>query len=259
MANEFTSDGQYIFINTPYAEAYIPEEVIDSTTTEDDDDSITASKIAYSTGDSFVCIGVFYMKFFDSDENIAEKRLQGQFRTLNYPNRIETYPSDEERNKVLEINGQIDKFRILKYYEQDILMAAASKKSYINTEMYTKMVMSGKLPKSLSYDDLYFSWLKSFDINGINPGIPPVLMQAIIAKMTRLKDDVMTQYRFEAGKRKVDPYGYRMLSMNQVSAYSSAMSSMAFERFGEKLTTSIIMTKEGIKQEPSPIEKLITI
>ena len=127
-------------------------------------------------------------------------------------------------------------------------MEAKSKRSYINTEMFTKLVMAGKLPSSLTYDDLYFSWLRCFQINDISTGIPPVLQQGIISEMARNPDNPAEQFRKIAGKQKVDPHGYQMFSMNQVSAYSSVMSSMSFERYAEKLTTSLIMTKEGIEQ-----------
>ena len=252
MANEFNSDGQYIFINKEYAEAYIPAEIM---LTKNEDPK--PSTIAYDTGDYVVCVGIFYMRFFDSD---TEERDSVPVRTLCYPNKIEMHPTSGTYDPVkLIINGVEDKYYIYKFYKGDILMEAASMKSYLNTEMITKLVMSGKMPKSLTYDDLYFTWLKCFQINGLSTGIPPALMQAIIAKMCRDPMDVMKQFRLTAGAKKVDPRGYQMLSMNQVSAYSSVMSSMAFERFAEKLTTSLNMIKEGTPQEPSPIEKLITI
>lgn len=254
MAIELYNDGKYIFINTESAEAYIPDEIFDKPT-----DDPTNSSLAFDTGESVTTIGIFYMRFFDTDEITPDTRNKIKVCTLSYPNKIETRPTGGMTKMSLSINGQTDIYRVYRYNHGDILMEAASKKSYLNTEMFTKLVMSGKIPKSLSYDEIYLNWLKSFQINGINPGIPPVLMQAIIAKMCRSSADISKQFRMIAGKTKVDPHEYTMLSMNQVSAYSSVMSSMAFERFSEKLTTSLIMTKEGIPQEPSPIEKLITI
>ena len=252
MANEFISDDHYIFINSEYAEVYIPDDVMLKNNKEP-----TSSTVAYDVGEFVVCVGIFYIRFFESD---TQDRDSVPVRTLCYPNKIEMHPTSGTSKPVeLTINGETDKYRIYKFYKGDILMEASSMKSYLNTEMITKMVMSGKMPKSLTYDDLYFSWLDCFRINGLSTGIPPALMQAIIAKMCRDPNDVTKQYRMIAGAKKADPRGYQMLSMNQVSAYSSVMSSMAFERFAEKLTTSLNMTKEGTPQEPSPIEKLITI
>ena len=52
---------------------------------------------------------------------------------------------------------------------------------------------------------------------------------------------------------------YHAMSMNAVSAYSSVMSALSFERMTEKLTSSINMTKSGVKQKKSPIEQIITM
>ena len=255
MANELYNDDKYITINTEYAEAYIPDEIFLSATKDP-----TASTVAYDTGESIVTIGIFYMRFFDTSEVTDELREKTKVRTLNYPNKIECKPSGTMEKKKLIINGQEDKYRIYKFYKGDILMESSSKKSYLNADMSTSMVMSGKLPRSLAYDELFFSWLASFKINNISTGIPPALMQAIVAKMCCTEDDPNVPFRELAGSRRgADPHSYRMLSMNQVSSYSSVMSSMAFERFADKLTSSLVMTGEGLEQKPSPIEKLITI
>lgn len=254
MANELLNDGKYIFINTPYAEAYIPDDLFDRP-----NEDPSPSSLAYNTGESIVTIGIFYMRFFDSDENINAQREKTKVRTLSYPNKIETYPSGNTTKETLTINGNEDVYRVLKYNKGDILMASASQKSPNNVEMFTKLVMAGKVPNSLSYDELYLAWKTNFEINGVNAAIPPVLLQAIISKVCRNPKNTGEEFRKVIGKRKVDPHNYIMLSMNQISAYSSVMTSMAFERFAEKLTTSLIMTKEGTPQEQSPIEQVITM
>ena len=71
MANELLNDGKYIFINTPYAEAYIPDELFDNLV---DADEPKASSLAYDTGEGIVTIGLFYMRFFDSAENVNSLR-----------------------------------------------------------------------------------------------------------------------------------------------------------------------------------------
>ena len=255
MANELYNDGKYIFINTPYAEAYIPDEIFDHTEEEP-----KPSSLAYDTGSSITTIGIFYMRFFDSDENISAQREKVKVRTLNYPNKIETKPSGVTTKENLTFFGIEDKYRVLKYEKGDILMDATSKKAPNNVEMLTKLVFNGKMPRSLSYEDLYLIWKKSFEINGVNASVPPVLLQAMIAKMCRNPENTSEEFRFLIGSdKKINPRDYIMLSLNQVSSYSSVMSSMSFERFAEKLTTSLVITKEGIPQEKSPIEQVITI
>lgn len=254
MSKELLNDGKYIFINTPYAEAYIPDDLFDRP-----NEDPSPSSLAYNTGESIITIGIFYMRFFDSEDNINSQREKVKLRTLAYPNKIETFPTGNTSRETLTINGNTEVYRVLRYYQGDILMSAASQKSANNVEMFTKLVMAGKVPNSLSYDELYFTWKKNFEINDVNAAIPPVLLQAIISKICRNPENTSQEFRKLVGKRKVDLYNYIMLSMNQISAYSSVMTSMAFERFAEKLTTSLIMTKEGTPQEKSPIEQVITM
>ena len=107
MAGELMNDGKYIYINCPYAEMYIPEEIIDTPTGDP-----KPSSISYEYGTGFVTFGICYMRFF-KDPN--QSRNEVPVRTLVYPNLIETHPSDSSKGIALMINGKADKYRILKY------------------------------------------------------------------------------------------------------------------------------------------------
>lgn len=254
MSKELLNSGKYIFINTPYAEAYIPDDLFDRP-----NEDPSPSSLAYNTGNSIITIGIFYIRFFDTDEVTPKMRDSIKVRTLVYPNKIETFPTGNTTRETLTINGLTDTYRVFRYNKGDIFMESTSQKSPNNVEMFTKLIMAGKVPSSLSYDELYFAWKKNFEINGVGTAIPPVLMQAVISKVCRNSENVSEEFRKIIGKKNLDPHDYIMLSMNQISAYSSVMTSMSFERFAEKLTTSLIMSKEGTPQEKSPIEQVITM
>ena len=94
----------------------------------------------------------------------------------------------------------------------------------------------------------------------MTPNAPAVMLQAIIGEMYRDPNDPSRQFSKVIGANpKVDPRSYQAMSMNAVSAYSSVMSALSFERMTEKLTSSINMTKSGVKQKKSPIEQIITM
>ena len=252
MANELTSDGKYIYINCPYAEMYIPEEIIDTPTGD-----AKPSSISYEYGTGFVTFGICYMRFF-KDPN--QSRNDVPVRTLVYPNLIETHPSDSSKGIALMINGKADKYRILKYEHGDVLMEATSRKSSQNCEAFMRLLSSGKIPNSLTYDEVYQAWMDNYAINGMTPNAPAVMLQAIIGEMYRDPSDPSRQFSKVIGANpKVDPRSYQAMSMNAVSAYSSVMSALSFERMAEKLTSSINMTKSGVKQKKSPIEQIITM
>ena len=252
MAGELMNDGKYIYINVPYAEMYIPESIID---TPDGDPK--ESSVAYECGTGFVTLGICYMRFF---KNENQTRDEVPVRTLIYPNLIETHPSDSSKGITLTINGKTDKYRILKYEHGDTLMEATSRKSSKNCEAFMRLLSSGKIPSSLTYDEVYQAWMDNYDINGMSPSAPAVMLQAIIGEMYRDPKDPSRQFSKVIGENpKVDPRSYHAMSMNAVSAYSSVMSALSFERMTEKLTSSINMTKSGVKQKKSPIEQIITM
>ena len=252
MAGELMNDGKYIYINCPYAEMYIPEEIIDTPTGDP-----KPSSISYEYGTGFVTFGICYMRFF-KDPN--QSRNDVPVRTLVYPNLIETHPSDSSKGIALMINGKADKYRILKYEHGDVLMEATSRKSSQNCEAFMRLLSSGKIPNSLTYDEIYQAWMDNYAINGMTPNAPAVMLQAIIGEMYRDPSDPSRQFSKVIGANpKADPRSYQAMSMNAVSAYSSLMSALSFERMAEKLTSSINMTKSGVKQKKSPIEQIITM
>lgn len=250
MAGELTSDGRYIYTNTAMTEIYVPEEIVESP-----DDKVKPSSIAYEYGDGFVIFGICYIRFFKSEDM---DRDAVQPKTLMYPNLIMTSPSESVKNVKLTINGIEDKYRVLKYYHGDVLMEASSRKSATNCEAFIKLLSAGKLPRSLRYDDVYAAWMDNYKINGMTPNVPAVMLQAIIAEMYRDPTDLSRQFSKVIGENpKVDPRAYIPLNMNAVSSYSSVASGMSFERMSEKITTSLVMTKDGTPQKPSPIEKVL--
>ena len=181
-------------------------------------------------------------------------------KTLIYPNLIETHPSDSTKGVTLTINGKTDHYRILKYTHGDVLMEATSRKSSQNCEAFMRWLSSGKVPKSLTYDEVYQAWMDNYAINGMSPNAPAVVLQAIVGEMYRDPNDPSRQFAKVIGANpNIDPRSYQAMSMNAVSAYSSVMSALSFERMAEKLTSSINMTKSNVKQKKSPIEQIITM
>ena len=252
MAGELMNDGKYIYINSPYAEMYIPEDIIDTPTGDP-----KPSSVAYEYGNGFVTMGICYMRFFKRPE---DSREDVPVKTLIYPNLIETHPTDSSKGVALMINGKADRYRILKYEHGDVLMEATSRKSSQNCEAFMRLLSSGKIPNSLTYDEVYQAWMDNYNINGMSPNAPAVVLQAIVGEMYRDPLDPSRQFSKVIGVNpKIDPRSYQAMSMNAVSAYSSVMSALSFERMTEKLTSSINMTKSGVKQKKSPIEQIITM
>jgi len=253
MAKNFVSDSEYVYLNREYAEVYIPKDLFSKS-----EESMSESAIAYEYGTGFMIVGVFYIRFFDNDRTPRE---EVPLQTFCYPNVIETYPSENSTVKLdLEDTGEEDTYRVLKYYHGDIVMNSVIKKSVRNCEQFMALLTSGRIPRSLSYWDIFHTWEKNFEINDFNPNVPSVVLQGFISEVCRMRDNPQVQFRKAIGKDpNISPREYQALSLNAVSAYSSTMSSLSFERIGEKLTTALIMQKENIKQPISPIEKVVVM
>jgi hypothetical protein len=249
MANEFIKENDLIKLNVPYAEIYLPFDIVGDPDKE--------SPVAYWYGDGMRTIGLFNMRFYNSPD---DDRDSAKLRELNYPNSIVTYPSDWEiANLKLSEDLDEDKYYILKYNKGDVIMNDLIEQKSQNCERFLNLLIKGKLPSGISYTDLFFSWLKNFKINNVNPGVPSLIMQFIISENCRSKDNPMLQFRKVAGKGNVNPTDYKVYNMVNVASHTSVMAALAFERFGDMLTASLNMTKSGTKQNKSPLERIISM
>lgn len=246
--NAFLKDGEYIYVNVPYMEAYLPMDLFGDPEKE--------ATVASIYGGGIRTIGLFNIRLFESD---GQDREKVEIKTFNYPNTIDMEPTEYEENVKLNINGTEDKYMVAKFYKGDIIMHSAIKQESSNCERFLNLLTKGKIPNTINYTDVFKIWLKNFQINNVNPGVPSVTLQVIISEMYRNKNNPLMQFRKIAGKGNASMYDYIAFNMNEVSSYTSVLSALTFERFSDKLTTSLNMTKDGTEQTKSPIEKVISM
>lgn len=242
-----SEDGQDIILAVPYAEAYIPVDIIG--------DPDKGNPVAYEFGEGIRTIGLFNMRFYQNDEMDRES---AKLRTFKYPNVITMYPSDRETLE-LQLAPDMDpeKYLVLKFFEGDIIMSAKIQQRSQNCEAFMNQLIKGKLPKGLSYTELYFGWEKNFEINGVNPGVPAITLQIIISENCRSKKDPMVQFRKIVNDADVSLYDYKVHNMVDICSNSSVLNALIFERFSQMLTNSINMTKEGVQQNTTPLEEVL--
>lgn len=247
MANEFIRKDDNIIVNTDHAEAYIPEDLFK------DEESNSAIATAY--GEAFKVMGLFNMRVSNSsDESDLDN---APLRTFNYPNMITTYPtSSYVKEMALTPNDEPIKYRVLHYTRGDIMMSATMAKNADNAVKFLNMLTRGKIPTTLSYNDIMTAWLANLESNSVNPGIPYLYMQCIIAEIYRSKKDPTIPFRKVYGKN-MNSNEYAVSNMRGTAAYSSVFTAQVFEDMGRMLTTSINMCRRGITQDPSPIEKVL--
>jgi len=250
ISNEyFYKENDTIKLNVPYAEIYIPYDLFGDPEKE--------SPVAYFYGDGIRTIGLFNMRFYKSED---DDRDSAKLRTFCYPNNIDTYPFEWEILTLkLSEDLEPDKYYVLKYRKGDIVMNDLVKMSSKNCERFLNLLIKGKLPTGIPYTDLLFSWIKNLEINDVNPGVPSLIMQFIISENCRSKDNPMLQFRKVAGKGNVKMTDYKVYNMVNVASHTSVMAALTFERFGDMLTSALNMTKSGVKQNKSPLEKVLSL
>ena len=249
--NEFIMENEKIYVNVPYAEAYIAKELFDR---EGDDE--TKSSIAMQYADGFKLMGLFNMRFFDSDD---EERDSRPIQTFAFPNMIMSYPTESSTAKLKLRNiGDFENYMVLHYYMGDVMMEMDVEDTSNCTKMM-KMITMGKIPNTIPYDKFTETWATNFSVNGFNPQVPAVVLQMIWAEMCRDPHDLTKPYRYIWGKGGADPTGYISTNMNNVASATSVFSALSFERITEKMATSLNMTRSGKEQRRSPIEAVLSM
>lgn len=257
MAHEFIASDDNILVNVPYAEAYISSDLF----REIDKESEITATIAYKNGEAITAVGVFNMRFF-ADEDAP--RESAPLRTFNYPVPITTYPDEILENVTLNLSGTNDpeaaqKYTVLCYHRGNIMMARRIEQSSDSCEKFLSMVMKGKIPNSIPYDHLLKTWESNYEMNGLSPGVPSVIMQCILATQCRSKKDPAIPFRQEMGTGKASQTGYVFANMRTVASHTSVFNALTFEDMSAMLTTSINMTRSGTKQARSPVEKVLHV
>jgi len=247
--NEFAKNGDYVVLNAPYAEAYIPQSIVG--------DPQKGKPVAYNYGDGFHTTGLFNIKFFKSDD---DPRDSAKLRVFNYPNALTMYPTSKELVTLkLSEDMDEDKYVVLKFYKGDIIMNKKIQKGSRNCEDFMDLLIKGKLPKGLDYESLYYAWVKNLEINAVDPGVPLVTLQLVISENCRSIDDPMKQFRKVINDDGVASTDYKVHNMVDICSNNSVMNALTFERFGEMLTSSLNMSKSGVKQSTSPLEVVLSI
>ena len=261
---EFIASEGNIILNAPYAEAYIPESLFRNI----DKESEMNTAVAYLDGDAISTVGLFNIRFMPSD---SEKRDKYPLKTFAYPSQILTYPTRTTKEKLVLTNADKDnaadsdedtepsKYYVLHYYRGDIIMSANTEAKVSNCEKFLEMLTQGKIPNTIPYHALPDIWMKNFNINDTEPGVPSVIMQFIIAEQCRYAKDPRTPFRKKIGKGSgVSDEDYMMQNMRTIASYNSTFAALTFEDISQMICSSVNMTRQNLPQNKSPIEKVLS-
>lgn len=230
-----------IEVNVPYLEVYIPMSYFDRT-----------SKFAQDNGDtirviSCLCVGLY--------ENGKFK----EYKTINLGETMDFHVYDSEvRTMLLPGMATEEKVRVLKYHKGNEIFADYIIQDISNALAFVTMVLKGKVPPTVAYDQMMEIWNKNLSLNNENLGVPAVNRELIASVQYR---DRKQPTRTFASRLNSDPnatmYDYAMANMRQICQFTSTFTAITFEDFDSMVTSSVKRTKEKLPEPESPLEKII--
>lgn len=237
----FKSDGNYIYLEAPAIEFYIPKYYFDP-----------ANKFAESLRDTVRTLGVFDVGIFDNGKLI-------EMRVLNLPTWVDLFVYDsDERTMKLPNEEENTVCVVLKYIKGEKIMASSIVQDSSNVESYVNFTLKGKVPTIVPYEKSLQIWKKNQLMNNASLGVPDVMQELILSVSYRYKKDPGKKFSHVIGKNPtISQYDYVMNNIRQICQYTSTFTALTFEDIDSMITTSLNRTRNKGEEAYSPIESLI--
>lgn len=236
--NIFRKDDQYIYLDVPYCEFYIPSYYFDS-------------GWAKLLTKSIITLGVFNVGIF-------EKGQFKEFKILNLPTSIELFYTDIEK-RTLDFPGSPNTpCTVIKYIKDQTIMNSYTIENSSNSESYLDLIVKGKLPGTIPYSKVLNIWKKNQELNDVHFGVPSATLEMILAVSYRDKQDMTKKFATRYGSdMNLSEYDYVTANIRKICQYASTFTAMTYEDINSMITTSVNRTRDGKYEVNSPVEKVI--
>lgn len=235
----FRVSGDYIYLNIPYAEFYIPMYFFDE-----------SGKFGEDLSNTVRVLGIFNVGIF---ENGKLKEM----RTFNMPTMITLNVYDSEVREVTLLNGETTQCKVIKYLKDAKIMQSVVFQDEIHAKNYLKFLMSGKMPCIIPYSKALDVWRKNQMLNGVNFGLGSVYLELVLSVLYRNPSDLSQKFAKIAGNNDIGDYDYKFASVRQICQYNSTFTALTFEDIDSMITTSLNKTREKVKERETPVEQII--
>lgn len=235
----FRSDGNFIYLNIPYCEFYIPMYYFN-----------TSGNFAEDLSDKINVLGFFNVGIF---ENGKFKEM----KTLNLPTMITIYVYDSELRDVEMTNGEIMQCKVVKYLKDAKIMQSMIFQDDTNAKNMLQFITGGKLPKIVPYSKSLEVWRKNQELNEVHFGVSSCYLELILSVMFRNPNDMSQKFSSIVSKEGVGDYDYATASIRQICQYNSTFTALTYEDMDSMITTSLNKSRDKVKERESPVEKII--
>ena len=240
----FKSDDDFIYINAPKAELYIPKDYFS-----------LSGNFAQMDSESVHGIGVYNIAFFDKNDNQIEMRV------LNLPSWTDFYIHDIQEDVNVALPGYEENIKctVLTYLQGHKFIPAKIVEDSSNVEAYTNFILKGKTPL-VKYEDSLKLWMKNQSLNSCSLGVRPEILELILSATHRYKGDYSKKFAHVIGKSdKVSQYDCVTNNIRQICQNTSTFTALTFEDQDSMLTASINRARKGVEEAFSPIEMLLKL
>lgn len=240
MSDIFGKEDEYIICKADYLEIYILEELFEKGLAEDGNQVVKT-------------FGVLPVGLFKGGKRT-------EIRTLAIPYKIEFLVHEKIKEEVSDLYGDETNSPclVLHYYKGQRIMQDGIVENADNVEMYLKLLMSSRIPKTTKYDDIFTLWLESCRVNKKFLGVPGLIMELIVTAAYRDPTQPSREFGVLMGSDKNhSPYDYVTINNRKVVQQTNTFGGFSFEDFNGTMIAAMNRSKRGIKETETPIEKII--
>jgi hypothetical protein len=208
------------------------------------------SKMAAIIGRRVETIGLFWFS------------VNGKFYEMQIPVRVSFEFSEREKKNMRLQNGMpIINYDIFILENGDAFIYDVMYKQSIDDIGFflSKMIEGGKMPPTISYEEILGVFLKALEVTKINEkfGVGAVTLEFILSELYRNKRNNSDPFRLAYDGKRVSPYDYKMVRIVKVPEMNSTFTGLTGEDINQQLVAAILRNREGRDERISPIEKII--
>lgn len=175
-----------------------------------------------------------------------------KLKPFRFPTIFLTRPSSIETVKNLKLTEtqEPDAYRILKFKNNDqVVVSTKVPQSINNVEEFYKLLITGKLPTTIRYDQFQNYFVESMGLNGNSYNISLQLFGIFVSEICRNNKNEPFRYT----KDMKDMTAYKTISIKELPKLVSPFVSITSENWDESLVAAMSIKNP----KNSPMEKLL--
>lgn len=228
-----------IYVTSPMIKVYILSDYFDK-------------NMASKEGTMLRTYGIFRFSVHRSDSEDSTP----EFHDFKYPESILMQFETDEK-KIMDIGKGMKEYRVITLLEG---------MKFMNTAIHIQKVsgidgflqhMNYSRVSNVPYDDMLTLMNRASKMNGVNLGVPSMILEGIVSELCRNPNNFSESFRKIAGDIGVGMDDYKMVGLDNLAHFNSTFTSIAFENLNKGILLSAKRERYNDPQQKSPIEKTI--